>query len=183
MANIRVAARYAEALLTAAEEQQLLDRIAADMKALEETMRKSREFFLFLRNPIVKREKKQRVLSELFGKTLHAMTVGFLVLLAEKGREEFLQDICTQFFVLHDRRLGIVNVHIRAATELSGDQQKTIRQHFEGLTRKKVRLDLTVEKELKGGFLARVGDTVFDGSVKRQLELLRERFAEGAGVN
>ncbi len=53
MANIRVAARYAEALLTAAEEQQLLDRIAADMKALEETMRKfekiiGRKYNLFI---------------------------------------------------------------------------------------------------------------------------------------
>lgn len=183
MANIRVAARYAEALLTAAEEQKLLDRVAADMMALEETMRKSREFSLFLKNPIVKREKKQRVLAELFGKTLHAMTVGFLVLLAEKGREEFLHDICTQFFALHDARLGIVNVKIRAATELSGDQQKLIQRHFEGITQKKVRLQMSVEKELRGGFLARVGDTVFDGSVKRQLELLRERFAEGVGVN
>ena len=183
MANIRIAARYAEALLTAAEEQKLLDRIAADMKALEETMRKSREFSLFLKNPIVKREKKQRVLSELFGQSLHPMTVGFLVLLAEKGREEFLQDICTQFFALHDVKLGIVNVHVKAATELSGEQQKTIRQHFEEFTLKKVRLDMIVEKELRGGFLARVGDTVFDGSVKRQLEMLRQRFTEGAGVN
>jgi F-type H+-transporting ATPase subunit delta len=183
MANYRIATRYAEALLTAAEEQKLLDRIAADMKGLEETMQKSREFSLFLKNPIVTREKKQRILSELFEKTLHGMTVGFLVLLAEKGREEFLQDICTQFFALHDTRLGIVNVKIKAATELSGDQQKAIQRHFEDLTQKKVRLQMTVEKELRGGFLARVGDTVFDGSVKRQLEMLRERFAEGVGVN
>lgn len=182
MANVRIAARYAEALMTAAEEQQLRERVAADMKALEETMRKSREFSLFLKNAIIKREKKQVVLSELFGKTLHAMTVGFLVLLAEKGREEFLQDICTQFFALHDTRLGIVNVKITAATELSAGQQKGIQERFEELTRKKVRLDMTVEKELRGGFLARVGDTVFDGSVKRQLELLREKFVEGVGA-
>ena len=183
MANFRIAARYAEALITAAEEQQLLDRVAADMRALEETIQKSREFSLFLKNPIIKREKKEVILSQLFGKTLHEMTVGFLVLLAEKGREEFLQDICTQFFALHDKRLGIVHVKIQAATELSADQKKNIQTRFEELPRKKVRLDMTVEKGLKGGFLARVEDTVFDGSVKRQLELLRERFVKGVHAN
>ena len=183
MANIRIATRYAQALISAAEKQKLLDRVAADMETLERIMRDSRDFILFLRNPIIKSEKKGSLFSEIFGKTLHEVTLGFLQLLAQKGREEILPDIAGRFFALRDEKLGIVNIGIKAATELSKEQQATIQKRFEEITRKSVRLNVIVEKELKGGFLARVGDTVFDGSVKRQLELLREKFAEGVGVN
>ena len=72
---------------------------------------------------------------------------------------------------------------MRAATELTKDQQQTIVKRFEGITRKKIRVAFSIDKQLKGGFVARVGDTVYDGSVRRQLELLRERFAEGVGRN
>lgn len=183
MANIRIATRYAQALISAAEEQKLLDRVAADMETLERIMRDSRDFMLFLRNPIIKSEKKGSLFSAIFAASLHSVTMGFLQLLTEKGREEVLPDIARKFFALRDEKLGIVNVGIRASTELSKEQQKTIQKRFEDITRKTVRLNVSVENELKGGFLARVGDTVFDGSVKRQLELLRERFAEGVGVN
>lgn len=183
MSNIRVSIRYAEALMTSAEEQKLFDRIVDDVELIDGMIHDSREFLLFLKNPVVDRAKKWTVLEELFGKKLHSLTMGFLRLLAEKGREEILPDFCTRFFDLRDERLGIVNVSIRAATELSKDQQKSIQKRFEELTKKSVRLAVNVDQDLKGGFLARVGDTVFDGSVKRQLELLRKRFIEGVGVN
>jgi len=183
MANIRLATRYAEALMMSAEEQKVLDRVAAEMEMLDRMLQNSREFLLFLKSPVISREKKQAVLGEIFAKQLHALTMGFLRLLAEKGREEILHDICTRFFALRDERLGIVSVNVRSATELSKDQQKNIQKRFEGLIKKSVRLAVNVEKDLKGGFLARVGDTVYDGSVKRQLEMLRKRFAEGVGVN
>ncbi len=183
MANIRVARRYAEALMTGAEERKLLDRVALDLETLERTLRESREFGLFLKSPVVNKEKKRNILQEMFGKKLHEITVGFLQLLADKGREDLLQDILVEFFRLRDEKLGIVSVEIKAAGELSKEQTAQIQKRFEGITRKNVRLAFSIDKQLKGGFLARVGDTVFDGSVKRQLELLRDRFAEGVDSN
>ena len=182
MANFRIATRYAEALMTAAEEQQVLNRVASDVETLDRIIKSSRHFLLFLKSPVINREKKQNVLSELFGKKLHALTLGFLQLLAEKRREDVLGEICEQFFSLHDTQRGIVGVGIQAATELTKEQQNVIQKKFEEITKKSVRLSVRMEKDLRGGFLARVGDTVFDGSVRRQLELLRERFAEGAGI-
>ncbi len=183
MANIRIATRYALALMSAAEEQKLVDRVVENMETLDRLVRESREFLLFLRNPVINREKKKAVLQEIFTKAFHPLTLGFLELLAEKGREWILEEICTRFFALRDDRAGIVNVHINAATDLTKEQQKSIQQRFEEITKKNVRLEISVARDLKGGFLAQVGDTVFDGSVKRQLELLRKRFGEGVGVN
>jgi F-type H+-transporting ATPase subunit delta len=74
--------------------------------------------------------------------------------------------------------LGIVNVHVKAAAELSAQQTAQLEQRFEAYSKKKVRVDVSLDSKLIGGFIARIGDTMFDGSVKRQLELLRKRFAE-----
>jgi F-type H+-transporting ATPase subunit delta len=74
--------------------------------------------------------------------------------------------------------LGIVNVHVLAAAELSEQQTAQLEQRFEAYSKKKVRIDVSLDPKLIGGFIARIGDTVFDGSVKRQLELLRKRFIE-----
>jgi F-type H+-transporting ATPase subunit delta len=84
---------------------------------------------------------------------------------------------------MRDELLGIVTLELRAAVDLTSDQQKTIAKRFEDMTRKRIRIVFSVDKQLKGGFVARVGDTVYDGSVSRQLELLRSRFTEEAGRN
>lgn len=183
MRQYRVARRYAESLITAAVEQKLLEKVAADCESLSRLIRESREFRLFLKSPVIKGARKQELLREMVEKKVQALTLSFLLLLAEKGREDILDEIMTQFFALRDDLLGIVSVDLKAATQLSDSQQESIRKKFEGITRKKVRLAFSLEKELKGGFIARVGDTMFDGSIKRQLELLRERFGEGIGSN
>lgn len=161
-----------------AEEQKQLDRVVEDLELLQRTTKESREFLLFLKSPVIKKEKKKEIFSSLFGDRLGPLTSSFVALLIEKGREDILPQIINQFFALRDERLGIVTVDVKAATELTNDQVNAIRQRFEGITKKKVRVALSLDKQLKGGFLARVGDTVYDGSVRHQLELMRERFHE-----
>ena len=183
MRQLRVARRYAQALIGLADEQGQLERVSEDLLMLRRTLRESHEFVVFLKSLVVKTEKKQRVLEELFADKVHPSTQGFLRLLAEKGREDVLGQIVEEFFQLRDVMLGIVNVDVKAAVELTGDQNKALVKKFEGVTKKTVRVSISLDTTLRGGFIARVGDTVFDGSVRRQLELLRERFTRGAGMN
>ncbi|MEP0823547.1 MAG: F0F1 ATP synthase subunit delta [Ignavibacterium sp.] len=183
MRNSRVARRYAEALMTAAEEQKALDTVAGDLQGLERLLKESREFRLFLRSPVIKTEKKRTVLREVFEKKMSPLTASFLDLMAEKGREALLEDILQQFFALRDEQLGIVPVEIRAAVEMSEDQREKIRKKFEQITRKNVRLAFSLDKQVKGGFVARIGDTMFDASVRHQLEVLRKRFSQGNALN
>ncbi|GJQ21328.1 MAG: ATP synthase subunit delta [Bacteroidia bacterium] len=183
MRTYRVARRYAEALMTAAEEQKVLNEVAADLESLERLLKESREFGLFLRSPVITTEKKRAVLRELFQKRMSPLTANFLDLMAEKGREALLQDVLQQFFVLRDEQLGIVPVEIRTAVEMSEDQREKIRRKFEQITRKNVRLAFSLDKQVKGGFVARIGDTMFDASVRHQLEVLRKKFSQGNGVN
>lgn len=183
MSVYRVARRYAEAAYGLAEEQKLGERFAADLTVIQDAIRSSREFGAFLKSPVISKERKRSVLSELFKSKLSAFTFNFLNLLVEKGREELVGDIAGEFFRLRDDRQGLVTLDVRAAAEMDGDQQKMIVKRFESLTGKKIRAAFSIDKQLKGGFVARIGDTVYDGSLLRQLELLRERFAEGVASN
>lgn len=183
MSVYRVARRYAEAALELAEERQQGERLAGDLDLIRKVIKESRQFLAFLKSPILSKEKKRGVLTELFRSRVSSLTFDFLDLLIEKNREDVLGEIIEEFFRLRDDLLGIVTMEVRAATELTGDQRQAIEKHFEGITQKKVRIAFSIDKQLKGGCVARVGDTVYDGSIQRQLELLRERFAEGAGRN
>ncbi len=183
MTNERVARRYAEGFIEMAVEQKKLETIAGDLETLRHTIEQSRELRLFLKSPVIDKARKRSILRSLFEGKLDAATVRFLDLLAEKGRENILQDILTQFFALLDDRQGIVRVDVRTAADFTSDQTATLQTRLESYTGKKVRMTFGLDKQLRGGFVARVGDTVFDGSIKRQLELLRERFAGGHEVN
>ncbi|MFH0992162.1 MAG: ATP synthase F1 subunit delta [bacterium] len=183
MSDMRVARRYALALMGMAEEQRTLDRLAGDLQVLDQTIRSSREFSMILKSPVISKEKKRIVFAELFKKHLDAVSMDFLNLLAEKGREDVLPRIIQEFFRLNDERLGIVTLELKAATELSADQQRSVQQRFEQMTKKKIRISFTLDKALKGGFIARVGDTVYNGSVQRQLELMHKRFTSGGAKN
>ncbi len=182
MSNLRTANRYAEALMTTAEELQVLKRVSDDFTVLRRSINESHEFQLFLKSPIIKKEKKQQVFEATFGEAIQPLTLKFLFLLAEKRREDILLNIIEAFFRLQDEALGIVNVHVNAAAELSAQQTVQLEQRFEAYSKKKVRVDISLDPKLIGGFIARIGDTMFDGSVKRQLELLRKRFEEEIAV-
>jgi F-type H+-transporting ATPase subunit delta len=183
MSAYRVARRYAEAALELAEEQKQDERLAGDLEIVWKAIRESHDFLALLKNPVISKEKKRGVFAEVFKSHISALTFNFLNMIMEKGREDLLGEIIRVYFMLRDDRLGIVALEVRAATELSKNQQQTIVERFEQITQKKIRVAFSIDKQLKGGFVARVGDTVYDGSVQRQLELLRDQFAKGVGRN
>ncbi|MCU0452484.1 MAG: ATP synthase F1 subunit delta [Bacteroidetes bacterium] len=183
MSDSRVARRYAQALLDAAAGVGREEPVAADLEMLRTVIRGSSELRLLLKSPVVKQERKQEVLRAAFQGHVEPLTQEFMALLTEKGREQMLSQVIVEFQRLRDRKLGIVTLEVGAATTLSADQTEALRQRFEALTHKTVQMTVTVDASLKGGLTARLGDTVYDGSIRRQLELLRKRFALGDGAN
>lgn len=178
MTELRIAYRYAEALLTAAEEQHALKQVGDDLAMIHRIAKESRELQLFLKSPVIKKEKKQKVLEAVFARAVRPLTLQFIRLLIEKEREELLLQILDAFFVLQDRKLGIIHVTVNAASTLSSEQVERLTKRFEIYSGKEIRLHVHLDQKLVGGFVARIGDTVLDGSVKRQLESLRRRFIE-----
>jgi F-type H+-transporting ATPase subunit delta len=179
MSESKAASRYALAFLGVAEEVKALDAVGRDVLALEALLRQSKEFASFLKSPVVNKEKKKLVLKEILEHRVGELTMKFVMLLAAKGREELLPEILRQFARLRDERQGILNVSAKTAVKFSEAQEAALVRQIEQATKKKVRIEFTLDPALKGGFLVQHDDTVWDASVAHQLELLRQRFAAG----
>jgi F-type H+-transporting ATPase subunit delta len=93
-----------------------------------------------------------------------------------KSRENALPAIIEQFGLLVDEKLGIVRVEVSSVVAFDKKQQKRLVGQLEQYVSRTVKAQFSLDNRLQGGFVARLGDTVIDASIKRQLELLRNRF-------
>jgi F-type H+-transporting ATPase subunit delta len=169
-------------LIGSAASEKSVDALWRDLDLIRGTLASSRELRLLVASPVVKPGKKGDIFSALFGKTIGRETQAFLDLLLEKQREEHLPAIITEFNALCDLRRGIVNVHVISAAEISPAQKNVLQNELGRITGKEIRLSTAVDATLRGGLVVRIGDTVLDASIRRQLEILRERFLAGGTV-
>lgn len=180
MSNLRVATRYASALMELTNEQKKSNAIAEDLLIVKNAVDSSRDLRNVLASPIVAKDKKQTIIRELFKKKISEIVLGYIQEIVVKGRENILGEILAQYFVLRDEQLGIVRVSVKTSVEFSAKQEKDLVKQLEVMTKKKVDITFSLDKTLRGGFIARVGDTVLDGSVKRQLEILKVKLKQGS---
>ena len=96
--------------------------------------------------------------------------------IVDKHREEFLGNIIEKFLELRDAQLGIINVDVKTAFEFSEDQKLKLKNKLEKIFDKQVRLKFSIDKEIIGGFVAKINDTIYNASTKHQLEQLKKEF-------
>ncbi len=176
MAESRTAYRYALSLLGVAEESGRLDQVTRDLGMIEKLISASGEFNLFLKSPVINTVKKRAVLEIILRDRVDKLTMNFIQLLAAKERESILSEVIKQFQKLKDQRLGILHVVARTAVPLTKKQEEELVNKLERATRKKVRMSYVQDSSLLGGFAVQFDDTVWDASVRRQLETLRQKF-------
>ena len=172
-----VVRRFATTLLEAAAELKVEAQVQEDVERLQATLQSSAELGSCLRNRLIEPQVHRALLESLFAGKVQPLTLNFLFLLAQRRRAGLLPEIlaaCTEMF---DARRGILNAEVRAAMELSAEQREGFRQSLETYTGKQVRLQVRVDQSLRGGAIVQVGDTVFDGSLVRHLQRLREQLA------
>ncbi len=177
MSAPEVVRRYAATLLEAAAELKAEAQVQADVEGLRATLQTSAELSACLRNRLVDAQVHRSLLEALFAGKVQPLTLNFLLLLAERRRADLLPEILAAFADLYDARQGFVQAEVRSAVELSDEQRARFKQSLEAYTGKQVRLSTRVDHSLKGGAIAQVGDTVFDGSLIRHLQHLHEQLA------
>ncbi|HEY3874687.1 MAG TPA: ATP synthase F1 subunit delta [Candidatus Kapabacteria bacterium] len=180
--NRRVAARYALAIMELGQERNELDRIAEDLRDVQATIHGSRELLLLLISPVIAPDSKLKVLNELFGKRCGEVTMKAIALLIKKGRSEYLLGTAEEFLRMLDAKNGVLGAKIESAISLTPNEQKAIVTKLEAMTGKKLRPQFSTDPKLRGGFVARMGDEMIDASLRHQLEMLREQFAQGAPI-
>jgi F-type H+-transporting ATPase subunit delta len=180
MNNLTVARRYAQALYQEAESEQRVEQVDADMDLIRDTLDGSRDLVAFFASPIISREKKESVVQSLFAEPLNKTTYNFLRLLIEKKREALFPDVVRAYRDLRDEQRGIVEARAKVAYPLTEAEEQTLVQALEKLSGAQVRLQVDEDRTLVGGLIVRMGDTVYDGSVRNQLANLRERMELGS---
>ncbi|MFC2103218.1 ATP synthase F1 subunit delta [Bacteroidota bacterium] len=180
MVSSKVANRYATSLMDIALEKNILEVVYNDIKLLIDTLDSSSELQRAIISPVIKPELKISILNEVFSTHINKETLGFIHFIIKKRREEVLYTVAKRFAELRNEHLGIVELEIKTAFGVNEDQKSVLLKKFEEILKKKVIPNYTVDKQLVGGFVAQVSDTVYDASIKHQLELLKIELVRGS---
>ena len=175
-----VATRYANALadvVTGPAPPARPETVLADLRAFESALRSSPELQNALVTPAVPATRKRAVVGRVSALLeLSRVSRNFLFVLVDHRRIASLPDILQSLETVLDQRMGFARAEIFAARELTGPQRTLLSTELERISGKRIRAHFGVDTALIGGVLARIGSTVYDGSVRGQLESLGRRL-------
>ncbi len=175
MKNALLAKRYAKALFVVGQEESALDEYATTLAEFAAFLAETPELDDALTNPMYPVETREAVMAEVV-KAIDVSTImgNFLNIVVQKRRADSLADIAEMFQILVDEENNTAQGNVVSATELSADMQAKVQETLEKITGKQVTLTTQVDESIIGGMIAKVGDLVLDGSIKTQLEELKE---------
>jgi F-type H+-transporting ATPase subunit delta len=174
-----VANRYARALAQVVAATGEYRRVLQDLEDFLATYRESAELREICESPAVPVASKTKVLEAIVSRLGAApVTLNFLRVLLAHYRLPLLEEVITAFRKIAYDWLGVAQIQISSAADLSPAEGELLRGRFQELTRKQAELEFRVERRLIGGIVAQIGSTVYDGSVQGQLQRIRERLAE-----
>lgn len=176
--SYRIATRYAKSLLDLAIEQGKLEIVLQDVQSFVSAAQ-NRAFALLLKSPLVKSDKKEKVLDAIFKGKIDPLTNSFLHIIIRKGRESQLTDIAQEFINQYREIKNISIVNIVSAEPISDETLSSIRKKLvdSKMTRGNIEFSTTVDKNLIGGFVISFEDKLYDASISHQLDQLRKQFS------
>jgi F-type H+-transporting ATPase subunit delta len=183
MKNIAISRRYAKALMLIGKEDGKAEAYRKELDSLATLIRSQAELEKTINNPLYDFDSRRRVLEAVLKKLkLSKVVNAFAMLLFDKKRFNFLDSINEFYQKLADELKGIAHASITSAVEISKESAEKIKKSLAKLTGKKVMLDLEQDPDLIGGIVTKIGDLVLDGSIRTQLENMRESFKRGESV-
>ncbi len=168
--NSEIAEPYAQALMSLAKERDLSEDFGSACRSLVDLLADSEDLNNFISSPVVKDEDKKAVLRQILGEQANPYLMNFLMLLVDKRRIVFLAPICQQYLALLRQMTNTVLAEVISARELSEEQFQAVSQKVKELTSaNSVELKTSIDPDLIGGVIIRVGSQVFDASLRGQL--------------
>jgi len=170
-----LAKRYAKALFSLGKEQEKFEQYNETLSAIANLFVEIETVGDALTNPLYPLETRQKVMAKIAeSASADVIMSRFLNLLVEKKRAEILPDIAIEMQVMVDQEQNISHGSVVTAIELETSLQEKIQATLEKITGKKVILETQVDPSIIGGMIAQVGDLVLDGSIRKQLNGLKE---------
>jgi F-type H+-transporting ATPase subunit delta len=175
MLNKKIARRYAQALIEIGKENNRVEEFKAELNNFSDVMKKFPEFQDSLLNPLYSGEDLKKIILGVAEKIKLSETIkNFLCLLVDKRRILYFSTILELYEDLTYQISGYVKARVITARPLSTRDFESIKKSLEDITQKKVLLNSVVEPQIIGGVIAEVGDKIFDGSIRNQLQRIGE---------
>jgi len=175
MAGARAAIRYAKAVLSLANDQNLAEAVNSDMKLIAKTITKNQDLNQMLQSPVVRSSVKKIVLLDVF-KDIKPITVNLIETLIKNKRLNILSDIAAKYNQLYNQLKGSEIATVTTAVEMTEDLKTIVLAKVKELTGKKIELKNVIDKNILGGFILRIGDIQYNASIASQLNKLRREF-------
>ena len=172
-----VARRYSAALADVITARGEGREVQEELSAWEEMARANGLLQEVFRNPTIPSEQTNRVVRALIERTrVRPTTANLLLVLLQNQRLADLGEINKALAQELDRRSGIISAQVTTARAVPQQTQEVLRTRLSEMTRSKVRLEFAVDDDLIGGVVTRIGSTVYDGSVRNQLQQIKQRI-------
>jgi F-type H+-transporting ATPase subunit delta len=177
MSISRISSRYAKSLLDLAVEGNTTEQVMNDIQAFSK-MLESRDLQLLLKSPIVSSGKKSDIFKALFEGKFSQLTMAFLNIILNKGREEFLPQIAEDFILQYKEAKGITDVKLTTAAKVPDALLDEIKSKLmdSDATSEKVEISTDVNPNLIGGFVVEIGDKLYDDSIAHKLNEIKKQF-------
>jgi F-type H+-transporting ATPase subunit delta len=169
---------YAQAMFSVAEAEDALDEVEDELFRFARALDREHPFRDALTDPALPADRKRALLTEVLGERVNPVTVNLLGFIVEQGRARDLGAIVDELVALAAERRQSAVAEVRTAVPLDAAHRDRLAEALERATGRKIELKVVVDPTVVGGVVARIGDQVIDGSVRRRLELARERLSE-----
>jgi len=179
MSVTRIATRYAKSLIELAVEQGKLAQVSTDVQTLASAAT-NRDLQLMLKSPIISAERKNSALNALFGSSMDSLTMAYLTLLVNKGREGYLPEIAAEFVSQYKVLQKITTVKVISAAPLSDSVLNDLKSKLlkSGITNPNLDIQTSIEPDLLGGFVLEFDNKRYDASVANKLAELKAEFTK-----
>ena len=173
----KIAAPYARALFDFSVDKNIMHQITADFQNLEIFLDESSELTDYLNNPLVSQDAKGEVLTKTLKSQVNSETFKFLMVLVDRDRINLLKSVITNYLELVYETASIKTIEVVTAVEFSNAQKNTLIQKLKELTNaREIKLAITVDSNLIGGFLIKTESKVIDFTIKNQFQQLAKHL-------
>ncbi len=176
MRDETVARNYAEALFELADRHEGVEAFGTGVEAVARLIDENDDFRRFLETPRIAVAQKKKVVRKVFGETLPAKLVTFLLITLDKRRQRLLRAIAREYMGLMDQHFNRVHVEVTLAREFEEKSMKEMEKRLTSALGKTAIPHVRVKPGILGGAIFRTGDTIYDGSLRRRLDSIRRRL-------
>tara|TARA_R110000850_G_scaffold45512_6_gene115162 strand:+ start:831 stop:1367 length:537 start_codon:yes stop_codon:yes gene_type:complete len=175
MAETRAAIRYAKAALSLATDKQVAEAINSDMVLIYKTIQDNPELDEAIKNAVVKSEDKKAILSKVFP-NVNAMVQELFKVLDANKRLDLIGAVANKYTELFDIQNGKESATVTTAVSITEEVEAKVLAKIKELTNKAVTVKNIVDESILGGFILRVGDIQYNGSIANKLNTLKREF-------